>query len=129
LDIGEELTLTLDLTASSATSAELMFIGMPESHGNAPTNGEAIDVTSGGSLIVDNASADVNLDGLGANPDPLALAHGESFTITAVDTGAGAGDGFRMNAFSFNVVPEPSTFLLAALGLLGLAACGRRRRR
>jgi hypothetical protein len=26
-------------------------------------------------------------------------------------------------------VPEPSTFLLAALGLLGLALCGRRRRR
>jgi len=31
--------------------------------------------------------------------------------------------------FSLQEVPEPSTFALATLGLLGLLACGRRRRR
>ena len=45
--------------------------------------------------------------------------------LTAADVtaiyGQGAGD--------FNVIPEPSTFLLAALGLLALLGFGRRRRK
>ena len=35
----------------------------------------------------------------------------------------------RFNALQLNRIPEPSSFALATLGLLGLAFCGRRRRR
>ena len=35
----------------------------------------------------------------------------------------------RFNALQLNRIPEPSTFVLSALGLLGLAFCGRRKRR
>jgi len=50
-----------------------------------------------------------------------------TFDLTVTDSPTGAyifADGAAM-AF----IPEPSTFALAALGLLGLLACGRRRRR
>jgi len=38
-------------------------------------------------------------------------------------------DFIRMDPTGAYIVPEPSTFALSALGLLGLLACGRRRRR
>jgi len=45
-------------------------------------------------------------------------------------TNHGAGDRVGVAEVQFTtVVPEPSTLVLAALGLLGLAICGRRRKR
>jgi len=53
-----------------------------------------------------------------------------SFTIgIGPETGAGGNMRFSEIVVNGTVVPEPSTFALAALGLLGLLACGRRRTR
>jgi MYXO-CTERM domain-containing protein len=37
-------------------------------------------------------------------------------------------NGFELSQAAPEIIPEPSTFLIWALGLLGLAWCGRRRR-
>ncbi len=47
------------------------------------------------------------------------------WTSTVVD---GNGD-IYFDKISNATIPEPSTFVLFALGLLGLLGCGRRRRR
>ncbi len=54
---------------------------------------------------------------------------GEEMSLTLTRQG-GAGNYLAMDSLAYEqVVPEPSTFALAAFGLLGLLACGRRRRR
>jgi len=50
-------------------------------------------------------------------------------TYTVSGTKRLAAQGAGIGGVTFDSVPEPSTFALAALGLLGLLTCGRRRRR
>ena len=60
---------------------------------------------------------------------------GDSFEIALSEGHNGNnvrnGDFFTLKEgqFGWTVIPEPSTFVLAALGLLGLLGCGRRRRK
>jgi len=51
---------------------------------------------------------------------------GNAVTLTFDPTSSGHAG---VNAFELSLIPEPSAFALAALGLLGLLAWGRRRRR
>ena len=59
--------------------------------------------------------------------------HSGSLTFSVQATGAGPGDGGQnifVNGFQIvNNTPEPSTFVLAALGLTGLLIAARRRRK
>ena len=48
---------------------------------------------------------------------------------TFIVSGNGAAGHVTVTGLTFEKVPEPSTFILSALGLLGLAFCGRRRKR
>jgi len=52
-----------------------------------------------------------------------------SLTIEFAGQLAGDRDYDVDNAVVAETIPEPSTFALAAIGLLGLLACARRRRR
>ena len=55
--------------------------------------------------------------------------YGSGFTLTMLN-GGGADGRSRINGFQIiSNVPEPSTLVLAALGLLGLVFCGRWRKR
>jgi hypothetical protein len=63
---------------------------------------------------------------------------GNGLLYHVYDVEAGSGDvivtvaansNFQPTGFAFDAVPEPSTLLLSALGLLGLMVCGRRKRR
>jgi len=68
----------------------------------------------GGALTVQS----FDLDGLGFAGN----------TLTSIDFTGGSGNA-AIFALSGVVVPEPSAFVLAALGVLGLMTCSRRRRR
>ena len=66
---------------------------------------------------------------------PLMLTGSETWSLKIHAVGNGSGNNTGLDAISVigqvsdAVVPEPSTFVLAALGLLGLGWFGRRRRR
>jgi hypothetical protein len=52
---------------------------------------------------------------------------GDALTINVTNNGTAAGFAFaELGGFTFDAVPEPSTFVLAALGLLGMGFAARR---
>jgi len=100
------------------------------------------DLLADGVVITPSSSVDPTLSGewqeFSRTYDPASLASfvGQDLTIL-LGVGRGAsGTQTRFDSVSLSfttsptsAVPEPSTFALAALGLLGLAFCARRRRR
>jgi len=90
-------------------------------------NANPVDTSNGGVGAAVTPSGDVRY----YVPLPDAAADSSGNLSVWVRQGAGANNRTVYDGIAYdNVpVPEPSTLCLAALGLLGLLACGRRRRR
>lgn len=79
-----------------------------------------------GDTAHDIDNVDFNIFAVGDNPlAPMAVS---TFTIVTA-YGYSGGDHLQLISFAPVVVPEPSTYLMAAFALLGLGFFGRRRKR
>jgi len=143
-DNTEGGTITPMLLSGSPSSYQTVWLGSafdPTSNGlqivaenTTFTLGASTDIYAG-FFTAGSGSGIIALDANNSGSGGSATDHDSSFTAPTgigqtVDAFSNPGLG-RTYAFQVNVslVPEPSTFVLAALGLLGLLACGRRRRR
>jgi len=85
----------------------------------------AVDVTYG----VSDITIDATLTSTGGDNATLSATDATPLTGQHCGFETWSSNNVDFDDFSITVIPEPSAFLLAALGLLGLLAWGRRRRR
>ena len=122
IQYGPAVTVAADVVVGQAYQVQLLF---SENHFDA-AGGRNFDVTIEGELVLDDY-------------DPVAFGHYSrgtddkggvlTYTFTATDdtlnivisdTAVTADPNAILNAFTLEVVPEPATFALAVVGLLGL---------
>lgn len=109
-----------------------------------PTRSEfALEFLDAGSLVIGSSVLDLEAAGLGTpNANPFGYAQYSLFAtapagtasvrarasmIDAFNNPLGGGQAFVVDAFELTVVPEPGTFALVGVGLLGLWAIRRKR--
>jgi len=86
-----------------------------------------LNVTLGANATPDLTTTDLETNGTVSFQFTVA---NDNDTVSILYNGlaANGGDSFGLNGFQLTQVPEPSTFALAAFGLLGLIGFGRRRK-
>jgi len=110
---------------SVGISGNIAIVGAYQDDHGGGDSGSAylFDVTTGDQLLKLTASDAANLDYFGA----AVAVSGDKAIIGAYQDDDGGGD--SGSAYLYSSVPEPSTFVLATLGLLSLGMRRRRRRR
>jgi hypothetical protein len=107
---------------------DLLFYGSRLNGQNVPAQTWSLTQGTGGANVVhaslDNQTVVVDWDDLSTNGAGII-----AFTITGANNGALALNFGSISSVSGPAVPEPSTFGLAALGLLSLGLVGCRRRK
>ena len=126
--IGATATLaTMTLGAGVPASFRL---GVLEDNAPGPQNSQGAITVTGSNTIITPVLGTAN----GAHNDFYFFditntSSGDALTISVTNNGTSAGFAFaELGGFTFDAVPEPSTFVLAALGLLGLGVVARRKK-
>ena len=111
------MTVDVDYSYSSASGSG-NGVGISIVHESGATNNELVAFNNPGLVGTTSSILDI------------AVLAGDRLHFRYDNWGNAGGDIYRGNVTitSPNVIPEPSTFALAALALIGLACCRRRRR-